>query len=370
MLSGLMSRTSISFVATAALLGASTACQSMSPATAPKLAGAIPVDHLIEPGEKHFAHLWQLTKGGNNAEGYWSFAEDRLTLQREGGEVACDRIFVTDPVTGVLTQISNGMGVTTCSYFMPGDREVIFASTQSHHAACPQRPDRSDGYVWAIRPEFDLYVKNLDTGVERRITDTWGYDAEATVSPNGDRLVFTSTRSGDLELWTCNLDGTRPVQVTDELGYDGGAFFSHDGTKLVFRATRFTEDGDGSRARYVDLLKKDKIRPHMMDLYTCNVDGTDRRRITDFAGASWAPYFFPGDQRIIFCTNHHDPREQKFEFDLFAIDVDGQNVEQITTYVGFDSFPMFTRDGQWLVFASNRGGTEAGETNLFLARWK
>ena len=368
MLSPQMNRIHRFTVAAALLCGAS--CQSLSSSEAPRLAGAEPVDHLIQPGETHFAHLWQLTHGGNNAEGYWSFAEDRLCLQHEGGDIACDRIYVTAPDAPRLIQVSNGLGKTTCSYFMPGDKEVIFASTQSHHAACPPPIDKSDGYVWAIHPEFDLYVVDLETGAERRITDQWGYDAEATISPLGDSMVFTSTRSGDIELWTSNLDGSNPRQVTHELGYDGGAFFSHDGRKLVFRATRFTDDGPGTREKYVELLKKDKIRPHMLDIYTCNVDGSERKRVTDLGGASWAPYFFPGDQRIIFSTNHHDPRPQKFEFDLFAIGADGRDLEQITTYVGFDSFPMFTRDGKWLVFASNRGGQEAGETNLFLARWK
>jgi Tol biopolymer transport system component len=318
----------------------------------------------------HFAHLWQLTHKGNNAEGYWSFAGDRITFQREGGDIKCDRIFVTDPTNGKLVQISNGRGRTTCSYFLPGDREVIFASTHAHHEECPPSPDKSDGYVWAIYPEYDLYTVDLLTGAERRITDEWGYDAEATVSPLGDRIVFTSTRSGDIELWTANLDGSDPKQVTHELGYDGGAFFSHDGSKLVFRATRFTDDGIGSREKYVELLAKYTIRPHLLDLYVCNVDGSGRKRVTDLGGASWAPYFFPGDRRIIFSTNHHDPRPQKFEFDLFAINEDGSELERITHYEGFDSFPMFNRDGRYLVFASNRGGTEPGETNLFVAEWK
>ena len=339
----------------------------------PPIAGLENVDHLIQPGEKHFARLWQITYGGENAEGYWSFAGDRLTLQRRDPAtgIECDRIFATDRAGGQLIPVSNGRGVTTCSYFLPGDKEIVFASTQAHQQDCPPPPDRSDGYVWSLHPEFDLYVHDLATGAERKLTETWGYDAEATVSPLGDRMVFTSERSGDLELWTCDLDGSDPRQVTDSLGYDGGAFFSHDGKKLIFRATHFVDQGPvGTREQYVELLKKHKIRPHRLDLFTCDVDGSNRRQVTDLGGASWAPYFFPGDERVIFSSNHHDPREQKFEFDLFATDTDGTDLEQITTYVGFDSFPMFSSDGHWLVFGSNRGGKQAGETNLFLAEWK
>ena len=333
------------------------------------------VDHLIQPGETHFAGLWRVATGGENAEGYWSFGGDRLSLQRTDPEHDCDRIFVTDPRGGPLAPVSSGRGVTTCAFFLPGDREVVYGSTQGHMQSCPPPVDRSEGYVWPIHPEYDLWVRDLESGAERRLTDEWGYDAEATVSPLGDRIVFTSTRSGDLELWTCDLDGGDLRQVTDEVGYDGGAFFSHDGSQLVFRATRFVDeaeavDGVGTRAQYLELLAEHKIRPHRLDLYVCNVDGSGRRRVTDLGGASWAPYFFPGDQRIVFSSNHHDPNTPQVEFDLFAIDVDGSDLERITTYKGFDSFPMFSADGQWLVFASNRGGSVPGETNLYLARWR
>jgi Tol biopolymer transport system component len=320
-------------------------------ASAPPIPGVRPVDHLIEPGEVHFARLWQVTERGNNAEGYWSFAGDRLSLQREADGAKCDRIFVTHETTGELLQISNGKGRTTCAYFMPGDREVLYASTHEHMEDCPPPVDwKTDGYVWLVHPEYDIFVHDLATGAERKLT--------------GDR-------SGDLELWTCALDGSDLRQVTDELGYDGGAFFSHDGRKIVFRATRFVDEGDvGTREQYVDLIAKHKIRPHKLDLYVCDADGSNRRRVTDLGGASWAPYFFPGDRRIIFSTNHHDPSERKGEFDLFAVDADGSNLEPITTYKGFDSFPMFSPDGRYLVFASNRGGTEPGETNLFIAEWR
>lgn len=358
-----------------ALLSACAATESAEPLS-PPIPGLENADELIQPGEQHFAHLWTVVRGGENAEAYWSTAGDRLVFQRTAPpEWTCDRIFTTDPRSGALVQVSSGRGVTTCPYFLPGDREVLFASTQAQQQGCPPPVDRSDGYVWAIHPEYDVWVHDLASGAERRLTDVQGYDAEATVSPLGDRLVFTSERSGDLELWTANLDGGDLRQVTNQLGYDGGAFFSHDGKQLVFRATHFVEPGPdgslvGTKEQYVDLLAKHKIRPHRLDLFVCNVDGTNRRQVTDLGGASWAPYFFPGDQRIVFSSNHHDDRVPQVEFDLFAIDVDGKNLERVTTYAGFDSFPMFSRDGRWLVFASNRGGLKPGDTNLYLAEWR
>ena len=253
---------------------------------------------------------------------------------------------------------------------MPDDRSVLFASTQAHHEGCPPPPDRSRGYVWSIYPEHDVWVHDLASGRERRITDEWGYDAEATVSPVEDRIVFTSTRSGDLELWTCDLDGGDLFQVTDELGYDGGAFFSHDGEWLIFRSTAFTPGAEAEEhARYKEDLAQWAVRPGRMDLMLVRKDGSERRKLTDIGGASFAPYFFPDDSHVIFSSNHHSLEGSVMNFDLFSIATDGTGLQRVTTFDGFDSFPMFSRDGRYLAFSSNRGDDKPGDTNVFIAEW-
>ncbi len=353
-------------------------------ATAPRTHEGVPcpfsvgesADALIAPGEEHFAHLWMLTTDGENAEAYWSERGDRLVFQRRAPElgIECDRIFVLGR-DGPPRQISNGRGATTCAYFLPGDRSVLYASTHGHLDACPPPIDPSEyrklGYFWRVFPEFDIWLQDLGSDLPRRLTETHGYDAEATVSPRGDRIVFTSSRSGDLELWTCDLAGGDLVQVTDTPGYDGGAFFSHDGERLVFRSQAFTpgheaEELEETRA----LLAQWRVRPSRMEIQLAHADGSKRTTLGPLGGASFAPYFFPDDRRVIFASNHHDAREPKREFDLFAIGVDGEGLERITTNEGFDSFPMFSPDGRYLVFASNRGQRKPGETNLFLAQWK
>lgn len=342
------------------------------PALPTPIAGATACDELIRPGEKHFAHLWKVTTGVENAaEGYWSFAGDRLTLQATIDGTSCDRILATDPLTGGMVPISNGAGVTTCSYFLPGDQRVLYASTHAFQQDCPPKVDMSKGYVWAIHPEYDIYVKDLASGRESALTTEWGYDAEATIAPRGDRMVFTSTRSGDLELWTCALDGSDLKQVTRELGYDGGAFFSHDGKWLVFRSTAFTPGKeDAERSDYQGLLKQWLVRPSRMEIMVCRPDGSERRRVTNLGKANFAPFFFPDDQRIVFASNHADEATRGRNFDLYAVDVEGGNLERITFDGEFDGFPMFSPDGRWLVFASNRGGRKSGETNLFVAQWR
>ncbi len=348
-------------------------------ATAPTcpISGGRLADDLIQPGEVHFKHLWQLTDGGENAEAYWSFGGDRLVLQsrrpKEG--VQCDRIYVTED-DATTRQVSNGRGVTTCSYFLPGDESVLFASTHSGHETCPEPPDRSQGYVWQIHSEYEIYTRDLASGEVRTLISGLGYDAEATISPTGDRMVFTSTRSGDIELWTCNVDGSDMRQVTDEPGYDGGAFFSHDGKQLVWRSTRFSDDNRAEEiAEYRALLERDLVRPSRMEIVVGKADGSERRQVTDLGNANFAPFFFPDDQRIIFSSNHHDTHRPAMNFDLFSIRPDGTDLQQVTFFDGergkqFDSFPMFSPDGRFLAFSSNRGTGEAGETNVFIAEWQ
>jgi Tol biopolymer transport system component len=341
---------------------------------APPIPGAKRVDHLIEPGEVHFEALWQLTAGGENAEAYWSFDGERLSLQLRNPDegIDCDRIFVTEADAPGLTPVSDGTGTTTCAYFYPDGEHVIYASTRGGMADCPPPLDYSQGYVWKVYPEHDLWVRDLVTGELTQITDHHGYDAEATVSPIGDRVVFTSTRSGDLELWTCDLDGGNLVQVTDTLGYDGGGFFSHDGQRIVFRTTAFDPANlEQEHATYRELLTGWTVRPHRMDLYVIDADGGGRRQLTDLNGASFAPFFFPDDRRVIFASNHHDDGGRNF--DLFAVDADVEratSVRRVTYYEGFDSFPIFSPDGKWMAFSSNRGGSKPGETNVFVVKWR
>jgi len=354
------------------LVPALAACASSPrrPAGDCPIPGAEPADELIEDGERHFARLWRLTRDGENAEAYWSYDGRRLVLQRRNPAegIDCDRIFVTRDDSPGLVQVSSGRGATTCSYFLPGDQEILFASTQGEMAACPHKPDYAQGYVWMLHPEFEIYARELATGRERLLVGGPGYDAEATLSRDGRHMVFTSTRSGDLELWVGRSDGSGLRQVTDRPGYDGGAFFSHDGERLVFRSTVFDEGEEEQQlADYRKLLKEWKIRPNKLEIFTCLRDGSERRQVTELGAASFAPYFFPDDQRILFASNHVAGGRN---FDLYAVDAEGGPVERVTTYEGFDSFPMFSPCGRYLAFSSNRGGSEPGETSVYVALWR
>ncbi|MBK8349163.1 MAG: PD40 domain-containing protein [Saprospiraceae bacterium] len=331
-------------------------------------------DTLRYPAEKHLKNVRQLTFGGDNAEAYWSFDNKKVVFQATNKMwgAQCDQIYYFDLTTlqrkaAPPPLLSTGKGRTTCSFFMPGNKSIVYASTHEANASCPHVPERrADGkYIWPIYETFDIYHGDLEGNIIKKLTDSPGYDAEATVSPKGDKIVFTSTRSGDLELYTMNVDGSDVRQVTRELGYDGGAFFSPDGTKLIFRASRPKTEEDVRV--YKELLAQNQVMPTSMELYVCNVDGTDLRQLTQLGKANWAPYFLPKGNKVIFSSNHAAPRG--YQFNLYTINLDGTGLEQITFDKTFDSFPMFSYDGKKIIFASNRNNGGTRDTNLFIADW-
>jgi Tol biopolymer transport system component len=332
------------------------------------------IDSLRYPQEKHLKNLRQLTFGGDNAEAYWSFDNTKLVFQsnhRLWGNL-CDQIYYT-PVEGINLKerkpqrLSTGKGRTTCSYFLPGDKTIVYASTHLGGDDCPQEPERPPGgkYLWSVFSSYDIFVADLQGNMLKQLTNSPGYDAEATVSPKGDKIVFTSLRNGDLDLYTMNLDGTHVRQVTNTLGYDGGAFFSPDGNKLVFRASRFNTEEE--KSEYKELLKQGLVAPTNMEIFTCRVDGSDLRQVTKLGKANWAPFYHPGGKKIVFSSNHHGQRG--YQFNLFMINEDGTGLEQVTFDTVFDSFPMFSPDGKKLVFSSNRNNGGTRSTNLFIADW-
>ncbi len=332
------------------------------------------VNQILYENETKIKNIKQLTFNGDNAEAYWSFDDSKLVFQAKNSDwlADCDQIFITDTNNFTMNQIqpdlvSTGYGRTTCSYFLPGDTTILYASTHLSDSLCPKEPQRRDDgkYVWPIYPSFDIFIADLEGNIVKQLTDEFGYDAEATVSPLGDKIVFTSMRSGDLELYTCDLNGNNVVQVTNQLGYDGGAFFSNNGEKLIFRASRpKTED---EIKNYKQLLSEGLVQPTEMELYICDVDGGDLQQITFLGGANWAPFFHPSDKKVIFSSNHKS--KSGFPFNLFMIDVDGKNLEQITYDSMFDAFPVFSNDGKKIVFSSNRNNGGTRSTNLFISDW-
>ncbi len=327
--------------------------------------GGLPAfEDLRFEGERHFGRIRRLTTSGENAEGYFSFDGTRISYQASFDGMPADQIFSLDLLSGARELVSTGTGRTTCSFFMPGDRGVLFASTHGAANPMPAGPDFSKGYVWKVHPEFDLWVRDLKTWELHPLAPAPGYDAEAVVSPNGKRIVFTSRRNGDLDLYVMNLDGSGLTQLTDTLGYDGGAFFSPDSKRLVYRA--FHPKTEAEKSRYLEHLEQNEIEPVALQLMIMDLVSGETRQITDNGAANFAPYWHPDGKRILYSSNQDGGGRN---FDIWMIRDDGGDNERITQCPSFDGFPMFSRDGKRLVFASNRAGADPHNTNLFLAEW-
>ena len=335
------------------------------------LSGAGPVVHgtsddpLRDPHEIHLRHVKQLTYGGQNAEAYFSYDGKRLTFQTTRAPYPCDQIFIMNADGSEQHLVSTGRGKTTCSYFYPDGKHILYSSTHLSSAECPPRPDYSKGYVWGVYSAFQVFYATDDGKIVKQLTKGPGYNAEATLSADGKKIVFTSSRDGDLEIYTMSPDGSGAKRLTHTVGYDGGPFFSPDGKWIVYRAHHPTAADEV--ARYMSLLRQDLVEPMRMDLYVMRADGSEQRQITDLGGASFAPFFFPDSQRIIFASNYKHPATSEFE--LYSVNRDGSELEPVTFTGGFNAFPQFSPDGRRLVFASNRNAKEPHEINIFLADW-
>jgi Tol biopolymer transport system component len=316
------------------------------------------------PEEKHLQNIRMLTFEGENAEAYLSYDNASLVFQRRGPDETCDQIYVMDITGNGIKRISNGKGRTTCSFFLP-DGSVIYATTAYNDEQCPPPPDMSKGYVWPLYPTYDIVRADTATGkILSTIIKGNNYDAEATVSPDGKTIVYTSIIDDDIELFTCNIDGSNIRRITNTPGYDGGAFFSPNGKNIVFRASR----PEGKELEnHTALVRENLVRPSKLDIYVMNTDGTGIVRVTNNGAANFAPFMHPDGKRIIFCSNMDDKKGRNF--DLYLINVDGSGLERVTYSGEFDGFPMFTSDGKKLVFCSNRLNKKAGDTNVFIADW-
>ena len=332
-------------------------------------------DTIHFPGETHFANVRQLTFGGDNAEAYFSEDGKYLTFQR------------TDPNTGILCDqiwmgkipetpqekfdpklISTGTGRTTCSYFYPDGKHILYASTHLGGNECPPVPDRKkygNKYIWPVYETMDIFKADLNGKIVQQLTNTKGYDAEATISPKGDKMIFTSLRDGDLDLYTMDLNGKHLKRITNTLGYDGGAWFSPDGTKIIWRASRPTSPEEIKE--YKELIAENLVAPTHMEVWIANADGSNAHQVTDLEQANWAPNFTPDGKHFIFCSNHEYKRG--FPFNMYIADLDGKNIQKISRDKGFDAFPMFSRDGKKFVFSSNRNNGGTHDTNIFIADW-
>lgn len=335
----------------------------------------VQADTMHYPEETHFANLRQLTFGGDNAEAYFSYDGKYLvyqkTSQKEG--IPCDQIYIGKIPTAadeafVPKLVSSGKGRTTCAFFLPDGKHIVYASTHLGGEECPPVPDRSkygNRYIWPLYSSYDIFMADTSGKIVKQLTHAKGYDAEATISPDGRLMVYTSDKDGDLELYVMDLHTGKEKRITHTVGYDGGAWFSPDGKKIIWRASRPADAKE--EAEYKSLLAEHLVAPTRMEVYTANTDGSDVKQVTRLGQANWAPVFMPDSRRILFASNHEYKRG--FPFNLYMVDGNGENMKKISRDKGFDAFAMFSYDGKKIVFCSNRNNGGTRDTNIFVADW-
>ena len=354
-----------------ALLPLTLAAQAPAPqAAAPHspAATATPAQPLTDAREVHLRAVKKLTSTGSNAEAYWSNDGRKIVWQSTRDGYPCDQLFVMNADGSGVKRISTGTGRVTCGWFLPGDQRIIFASTHGAGDACPEGPPYTPGkYQWPVFQGYDLYTVKLDGTDLKPFLPAPGYDAEATVSPNGKWVIFTSQRGGDVDIWRVDTDGKNLVRLTDRLGYDGGAVFSPD-SKLIAWRTNYPQ-GEAATAKYVELLKQNLVEPMSMDIWVMNADGTGKRQLTQLPGSAFAPIFTPDGRAVVFAANHHDDNGRGRGFDLFKVNLDGSGLERITWTGGFNSFPHFSPDGKKLLWVSGRAPRGPRQFDVCVAEW-
>ncbi len=212
--------------------------------------------------------------------------------------------------------VSAGKEQTTCAYFLLDGKHIIYASTHLADDAWPPAVDRSQGYLWAVYASYDVFEAKEDGTELKRLTDTDGYDAEATVNWKTKKIIYTPLASKDLDLWTIKLDGSNKKRLTETYGYDGGAVFSGDGKKIAWRGNHPTEQA--AKDKYAGLLHDNLTSPTKMKLFVGDANGKKAKQITNFGGLTSFPEFSPDGKKLVFVSDWKAPG--RYEFNVFTAD--------------------------------------------------
>ncbi len=321
----------------------------------------------VDPQEVHITKLRQLTFGGENAEAYFDPTCTRLSWQAKIPGFPDDQAFAMHTDGSRKRLISTGTGRCTCTYYLPGDKHIVFSSTYATQPQGQPPIDMSQGYVWMLNPNYVMYQVRPDGTHRKKLVSFPGhYVAETTVDPHGRFMTFTSDKNGNVDIYRTDLKGRHLKMLVGTPGYNGGPFVSWDGKYIVYRSSVFTDKSQ--LIEFYKLLKKHLIRPDVLEIWMMDSDGKHKRQLTHLGAASFAPFMAPDDQHVIFSSNYGDPTHQKFN--LFMINTDGTHLQQITHTGYFNCFPMFSKDGKKLAFVSDRFGKAPMETNIFIANWK
>lgn len=324
----------------------------------------LPPEEAARRESKFLANIKQVTHVGKSGEGYFSPDSSKIIYQSIRGEHPFYQIFIRDLKTGKEQMVSTGHGRTTCAYFHPSGKKIIYASShldpdrdeevekELRRLAELRRNPRQRSYTWAFDPFMDIFEANLDGSDLKQLTKAAGYDAEGAYSSDGNKIAFCSFRNGNGDIYIMDLtkdfgDPDRLKQLTNSPGYDGGPFFSPDNKRVIFRG---------------EVRKR-----HYLQVFVINADGTHEKQLTDNDAVNWGPYWHPDGKHIIFSTSLHG----HYNYELYLMNVDTGKMQRVTFTMGADVLPVFSPDGKKLMWTSKRGKDKEGNeiSELFIADW-
>ena len=314
----------------------------------------------------------QLTKNGDNGEAYFSSDNKNLIFQSKRDGNSCDKIYTMTIDGKDIKPIPHTDGAYTCSYFSLNDEYIFFSSTMQDGVQCPlvYKDPNPRKYIWPLR-NFDIYRLSKDKKL-KNLTQSDGYDAEATVHPHEEKIIFTSLRNGDIDLYEMDYDGNNIKRITTEFGYDGGAFYSPDGTKIVWRA--WYPKNEQEIIQWKNNINKNYIESVPLDIFIADRDGNNKIQLTNNGATNWSPSWHPSGNYIVFSSNKDDWLEE-FDsygpnFELYLMEIETGKLTRLTHNNTFDSFPVFSSDGKKITFSSNRNANNPRQTNIFISDFK
>ncbi|GAC1463843.1 MAG: hypothetical protein NVSMB9_01770 [Isosphaeraceae bacterium] len=327
----------------------------LAAASEPPRSDSARTDASVRQEARHLRNIRQITFGFARAgEGYFRPDNKAIIFQASKNADEGYQIYTMELAPEAKPKlVSTGKGKCTCSYYHPDGKSILFASTHldadlDHGGQKDVKKkkgpaySRSERYRWDFDPAMDIFRANPDGSHLVRLTDTPGYDAEGSYSPDGTQIIFTSFRDGDAEIYRMDADGKNPRRITRSKGYDGGPFFSPDGKKIIYRSDRQKND--------------------LLQIYLNNPEGTSERALTSNDAVNWGPFFHPDSRHIVYSTSQHGHQN----YEIYLMDTETGRQERVTYREGFDALPVLSSDGLQMMWTS-KGRTADNTSQLFLA---
>lgn len=192
-----------------------------------------------------------------------------------------------------------------------------------------------DGTVLAYTSYRDgfpnIYLRNLRTGSEQRLTSGSGLALPGSWSRDGRYLAINQTQDGNSDIFLYDTAKAQFTRLTTYWGIDVSPSFAPDNTRLVF-----ISDQSGSP-----------------QLYLTDVRGRPPVRLTYEGRYNTSPVWSPRDDTIAFVGRS----ETAQGLDIYTIRADGSGHRRLTNGVGQYESPTWAPDGRFLMYSSLRNNT-------------